>query len=643
MQVAAAGGEDEELAAVVVGAAGDGRGGRTEDFDAWGCEQGGGVGEQRVGGGGDGALGAHERQRREGRHAGGGAQLAFVAGEAVVAGVDERQQVWIVGIEGLYPDFARPFGTAGAAGNLHDQLRGALRGAVVGGEEASVGAEHRHQRHVRKVVSLGEHLRADQNRRPAGADRGQASVQAAGAAHGVAVDAVQGHVRMVFGQRLLGALRARADGAESIAAAVRAFGWHATAPAAMVAAQLSAHAVVDELRVAVAALRSPSALRTQQHWRVAAPVDQHERLAAGGQMAGDGVAQRVAEAAVETFAAGVHHAVGGHRRGAGAFRERGVAVALASGVLQRLQGRRGAAEHDRNGKQPGALDGHVARRVAQAVLLLEGCVVLFVDDHHAQVGERREHRRARADQDAMDAARALQPDVEPLRVRERGVQRGGGPEALPKARRGLRRQGDFRHQHQRLFAALQDFGDDAQIDLGLAAAGDAVEQVRGRRAQGLNDAVDGGRLRRAGRHAVVFAHAVARRDDVRPRQPLGAQGGEMAALEADACHVGVRNAPEFAQTRVGIALPRCSLQGVERVALRWLPDQFVEFRRRLAAPRRHRKHGREGLADGMVVVGGKPLRQRQKVGRQQGCGVENLGDRLQRMCRLAAMRGDHRH
>ena len=51
-------------------------------------------------------------------------------------------------------------------------------------------------------------------------------------------------------------------------------------------------------------------------------------------------------------------------------------------------------------------------------------------------------------------------------------------EACREARDELRRQRDFRHQHQRLFAARDDVGDRAQVDLGLAAAGHAMQHER---------------------------------------------------------------------------------------------------------------------------------------------------------------------
>ena len=56
------------------------------------------------------------------------------------------------------------------------------------------------------------------------------------------------------------------------------------------------------------------------------------------------------------------------------------------------------------------------------------------------------------------------------------VHRGHAPrQALAHAGDQLRRQADLRHQQQRLLAARQHVGDQPQIDLGLATAGDAVE------------------------------------------------------------------------------------------------------------------------------------------------------------------------
>jgi hypothetical protein len=51
-------------------------------------------------------------------------------------------------------------------------------------------------------------------------------------------------------------------------------------------------------------------------------------------------------------------------------------------------------------------------------------------------------------------------------------------QTLAQPRHGLRRQADFRHQQQRLLAARQHLFDQRQVDLGLAAASDTVQQKR---------------------------------------------------------------------------------------------------------------------------------------------------------------------
>ena len=54
----------------------------------------------------------------------------------------------------------------------------------------------------------------------------------------------------------------------------------------------------------------------------------------------------------------------------------------------------------------------------------------------------------------------------------------GDAEAATEACQGLRGQADFRHQHQRLPALRQAMDDRLQVDLGLAAAGHAIQQER---------------------------------------------------------------------------------------------------------------------------------------------------------------------
>ena len=62
-------------------------------------------------------------------------------------------------------------------------------GAEIGEAEADVGGNHADQRHVRKVVALGDHLRADQDVDVAAGDALQHLDQAALPPHGVAIEA----------------------------------------------------------------------------------------------------------------------------------------------------------------------------------------------------------------------------------------------------------------------------------------------------------------------------------------------------------------------------------------------------------------------------------------------------------------------
>jgi hypothetical protein len=125
-----------------------------------------------------------------------------------------------------------------------------------------------------------------------------------------------------------------------------------------------------------------------------------------------------------------------------------------------------------------APDRDVARRVAQAFLLLEGGVVFLVDDDQLQARQRHEHGEPGAEHDVGASLQRLEEAARARRIGHAAV--GADDVRGGKARRDtafeLRRQGDLGHQHQRLAAAREHGVDGAQIDLGLAAAGDAVQQ-----------------------------------------------------------------------------------------------------------------------------------------------------------------------
>ena len=146
--------------------------------------------------------------------------------------------------------------------------------------------------------------------------------------------------------------------------------------------------------------------------------------------------------------------------------------------------------------------------------------MLLVDDDQPGVGERREDRRPRADHDARLAAARRAPGPQSLDVGQRRVQhRERHGEARRETGDQLRRQRDLRHQHERLLAALHDGVDRAQVDLGLAAARDAVQQERRVAARGGGNRLDRVTLLRRGLRPGTRGDCDARRCGRRDLEP----------------------------------------------------------------------------------------------------------------------------
>ena len=83
-------------------------------------------------------------------------------------------------------------------------------------------------------------------------------------------------------------------------------------------------------------------------------------------------------------------------------------------VVITFERRRGRAEHDHGVFHLAAHDGHVAGVVARRFLLLVSVLVLLVHDDEPERFDRRENRRARADDDAGTALADLVPFVVPF-------------------------------------------------------------------------------------------------------------------------------------------------------------------------------------------------------------------------------------
>src|SRR5207248_1292227 len=164
-------------------------------------------------------------------------------------------------------------------------------------------------------------------------------------------------------------------------AAGRARARNAVLRAAMVAAQPPIRGVQHEVRSAASARGAPAAGFAGEHGRVAAPVDEYEALLATREPRGDRSDYGWRETILQRLLAQVDDAHDGKLgAGRGAARELEALVASLPEVVPALERRRGAAEDHRAARELRAIDRSVARRIAQAFLLLEGAVVLLVDD-----------------------------------------------------------------------------------------------------------------------------------------------------------------------------------------------------------------------------------------------------------------------
>ncbi len=138
-------------------------------------------------------------------------------------------------------------------------------------------------------------------------------------------------------------------------------------------------------------------------------------------------------------------------------------------VVQTFKARRRAAEHHGNIFQLCTLDREIPGRIAQAFLLFERGVVLFVDDDDSGIRQRQENCRACPDDNRCAAAAGGSPGQQSFPIGHCGMHGDyRAVEPLLKAAKILRGQSNFRNQQQALSACLQYLGHDLHVDLSFA-------------------------------------------------------------------------------------------------------------------------------------------------------------------------------
>ncbi len=160
--------------------------------------------------------------------------------------------------------------------------------------------------------------------------------------------------------------------------------------------------------------------------------------------------------------------------------------------------------------------------------------MFLVDQDQAQVGQRREHRRARADDHVEPAAAGALPGRAALAERQVRVEHADAvAEAAAERMDDLVRQRDLGHEDEHAPAAGDRGPRRREVDLGLAAAGHAVEQEGGvgARVERARDRLAG---RLLGRGQAMRAHRAGAADGARDARLAGHADGRAAGLLARA-------------------------------------------------------------------------------------------------------------
>ncbi len=111
----------------------------------------------------------------------------------------------------LDQDFSRALFAAGTASDLYDRLRHTFVAAKIGAEQTLIGVDYADKRQLRKVVTLGQHLRANEDVRFAERRQCERGVDGAFALHAVAVDSCHTTIRKTALQYILEPFRTLAQ------------------------------------------------------------------------------------------------------------------------------------------------------------------------------------------------------------------------------------------------------------------------------------------------------------------------------------------------------------------------------------------------------------------------------------------------
>src|SRR6185295_9630572 len=187
--------------------------------------------------------------------------------------VSERVVAWMVG---LNQHATRQFSTPRAPGYLRNQLKGPLGGPEVGQGEPRINRDDADQRDVVKIVSLRQHLCADQQIQVALAEIEESLFELMPPRLGIAIYAANPQPRKTLAQQLLDLFSAFADVVDVLAAAGRTRGRSPLTMITVMTHQRLIGAVISQRHVAIRTLDRFAARASQDEARITTPIQEDD-------------------------------------------------------------------------------------------------------------------------------------------------------------------------------------------------------------------------------------------------------------------------------------------------------------------------------------------------------------------------------
>ena len=195
--------------------------------------------------------------------------------------VPNALEVVAVRMHGLNEHLARLLGASGTPRNLQDLLDQVFHGTEIHTVESLVHVKNSDQRYVREMVSLRQHLRADQDIHLAFLYAGQFLFKLLIRTGCVAINSDDPRAWNGTLQHLLYTLGANPEQVYRPGQATGTLIHHFNVTETQVAVQPMVGLVVYQPRIAVSAFRSPSAGQANHHRCETAPIDENQALLTG--------------------------------------------------------------------------------------------------------------------------------------------------------------------------------------------------------------------------------------------------------------------------------------------------------------------------------------------------------------------------